>query len=228
MNTTVVAMTAAAVGAAVTYVLDPDRGRRRRALVRDRVVSLAHASRAAADTTSRDVANRARGLFASLRSRAVQELPSDAVLAARVRARLGFAVRHPGSVEVDVTGGRVTISGPVLADEAGRLLDRVARMRGVAEVHNRLQVHDRFDGVPGLQGEPSSRWGAWEFEWMQRNWSPAARLVAGLTGGALLIAGLGRRGSLGIAVGILGAALLARALTNRELARLAGVRHRSA
>ncbi len=227
MNSTVVAMTAAAAGAAVTYVLDPDRGRRRRALVQDRVVSLAHASRAAADTPSRDVANRARGLFASLRSRAVQELPSDAVLAARVRARLGFAVRHPGSVEVDVTGGRVTLSGPILADEAAGLLDRVARRR-VVEIHNRLQVHERPDGVPGLQGEPSSRWGAWGFEWMQRNWSPAARLVAGLTGGALLIAGLGRRGSLGIAVGIPGAALLARALTNRELARLAGVQARSA
>ncbi len=52
----------AGLGAGVMYMLDPDRGRRRRALTRDKAVRRAHDVRDAASVIARDMANRARGL----------------------------------------------------------------------------------------------------------------------------------------------------------------------
>ncbi|MGH7264336.1 MAG: YtxH domain-containing protein, partial [Candidatus Rokuibacteriota bacterium] len=57
------------VGAALTYFLDPQAGRRRRALVRDKVARLVNKTGAAAGATARDVRNRALGTAAELRGR---------------------------------------------------------------------------------------------------------------------------------------------------------------
>jgi len=51
------------------YFLDPDQGRRRRAMVRDQMVHAAHKTGDAVDATSRDIANRAKGAVAELRGR---------------------------------------------------------------------------------------------------------------------------------------------------------------
>ena len=52
----------AALGAAVMYFLDPQGGRRRRAVVRDKAVSYANQVGDYADKTARDLGNRATGL----------------------------------------------------------------------------------------------------------------------------------------------------------------------
>jgi uncharacterized membrane protein len=52
------------LGAGLMYLFDPDRGRRRRALVRDQGVHAAHEAQDALRTAGRDVRNRARGLAA--------------------------------------------------------------------------------------------------------------------------------------------------------------------
>jgi hypothetical protein len=52
----------AALGAAVMYFLDPQGGRRRRALVRDKAVSYAGHAGEYAERTARDLGNRATGL----------------------------------------------------------------------------------------------------------------------------------------------------------------------
>ena len=52
----------AALGAAVMYFLDPQGGRRRRAVVRDKAVSYANQTGEYADKTARDLGNRATGL----------------------------------------------------------------------------------------------------------------------------------------------------------------------
>lgn len=62
-----VAIGAAALGAAAMYLLDPDHGRRRRALARDKVNSARIRTRKAAERTARDLNNRARGLVAKTR-----------------------------------------------------------------------------------------------------------------------------------------------------------------
>ena len=104
------------LGAGLMYLLDPDRGRRRRAMVRDRISSRIGDSEAFLGKTARDSANRARGLLARTRTRVTPGgRVSDEVLAERVRSKLGRYVSHPGAIEVDAQRGRVVLRGPILA-----------------------------------------------------------------------------------------------------------------
>jgi uncharacterized membrane protein len=212
-----------ALGAGLTYLFDPDRGRRRRAVARDKVISAAHTASDALDTTSRDLRNRARGAKAAVRSAREGDDASDEVLVERVRARIGSVVGHSRSLDVTASAGRVTLRGPVLAHEVEALLRRVAGTRGVTSVDNRLEVHDSPGDVPGLQGERLHRHGSPRWEFMQENWSPAARLVGGGVGAALSWYGLRKSGLVGTAAGLGGLLLLGRAAMNLEVKRLLGV-----
>jgi uncharacterized membrane protein len=218
-------LTGFGIGTIVTYILDPDRGARRRALMRDRLVSARSAADDAVEATGRDVGNRARGLVAGIRSRLNRDDGADdVVVAERVRARLGGLVSHPRSIDVSVSNGRVTLGGLVFSHEADRLVKRVASVRGVRSVDDRLDRRQSAGDEPGLQGGGAPRRRAGDrMEFMQVNWSPSARLVAGATGAGLVLYGLARAGVLGSAAGIGGAMLLARAALNLELTRLIGV-----
>lgn len=213
----------AGLGAVAMYMLDPIRGRRRRAGARDKMVHAGHVVEEAAGVVQRDVRNRARGLLARVRGALTQGPLDDRQLAERIRARLGFLVRHPGSVEVEVRDGVVTLSGPVLADEAPRLCARVASMHGVQGLDSRLSVHEEPAGVPGLQGEPARPRRGSGYRFVRPYWSPTARVVAGAGGGVLTLLGARRGGWIGRALGLGGLALLLRGLTNLELSRLPGL-----
>jgi uncharacterized membrane protein len=210
-------------GAGLMYLLDPERGRRRRALLRDKFVRALDAAADAAETTRRDLGNRVRGLFAKARSLVTREPTrvSDEVLAERVRSKIGRVVSHPGAIEVTARKGRVTLSGPILADEADDLISYVEKIPGVKAVENRLEVHKSADGVPELQG--AGRLREPRFEFAQENWSPTARLLAGAAGSGLAAYGARRRGAAGTAMGVAGAGLLARAVTNMTLGRMLGL-----
>jgi uncharacterized membrane protein len=211
------------LGATVSQVLDPAHGRRRRALIRDKAVSAAHAAGDAAEATSRDVMNRSRGVLASIRSRLTSEEVSDDVLVERVRAELGGVVSHPHAVSVTADAGCIILSGPILADEMDDAVHRAAGVRGVRDVENQLVPHDSAERVPGLQGERNARRTRRRFELWQEQWSPTARLVAGATGAWLAAWGSRRTGLIGTTVGGSGLVLLARAATNVELRRLFGL-----
>jgi uncharacterized membrane protein len=211
------------MGWGLSQFLDPARGGRRRAQIRDKAISAAHVVGDAVDTTSRDVRNRTRGVIAELRARRASAPVSDTVLVERVRSRLGGTVRHPRAVVVTAHDGRVTLQGPILADEGERLLARVASIGGVREVDNRLDVHTEPGDVPGLQGDSEQLHQSPRWQFMQRNWSPTARLVGGGLGAALSWYGLKTSGVIGTAVGLSGLALLGRAVTNLEVSRLLGI-----
>lgn len=55
-------------GAALMYLLDPDRGNRRRALIRDKVVKVNRQTQEAVGGKLRDVSNRAKGMLHEARS----------------------------------------------------------------------------------------------------------------------------------------------------------------
>lgn len=214
---------AAAVGAISMYLLDPDHGRRRRAVMRDRLASGMSRLDNATSVASRDLRNRARGLAHEVRARFAREEVSDEVLCERVRSRLGWAVSHPGAIEVTALCGRVTLSGAVLEREYVRLLRTVWAVRGVADVEDRLAVYETPEGISALQGggrAPGRRFGPW-----QENWPPGVRVIMGAAGAALLINALaGRRSALGLLGGLGGAALIARSSANMPIDRLVGVR----
>lgn len=208
------------LGAGLLYLLDPGRGNRRRAAIRGQCTRAAHKTAAAIGTTSRDLGNRSRGLlsqFTSLFKRGEADAP---VLEARVHSKLGRVASHPSAIEVSAADGRVTLTGHILASEVNDLLACVSRVKGVREVENRLAVHHQAGNIPNLQGGGHREA---RFELMQENWSPAARLLTGLAGGALVAYGVERRDWLGAGLGVVGAGLLARGATNLEFKRLTGL-----
>lgn len=179
---------AAGIGAGLMYLFDPQMGRRRRALARDKAVRAWNTTACAIEATSKDVRNRTVGLTEEVRSRFRGNEPvDDPVLEGRIRARLGRALSHPRSIDVTVAGGRVTLAGPILTQEAGGLIAALQGIRGVTEVEDRLERHDEPGDVSGLQGGtvPPDRV-------VLRGWSPTARLLAGATGGALALFGVRR------------------------------------
>ena len=214
---------AAAAGAISMYLLDPDHGRRRRAVMRDRVASGVSRLDDATSVASRDLRNRARGLAHEVRARFTREEVPDEILCERVRAQLGWAVSHPGAIEVSALSGRVTLSGAVLEREYVRLLRTVWAVRGVADVEDRLAVYESAAGISVLQGGGRSRerrLGPWK-----EHWSPGVRVIMGAAGGALLLNALaGKRSALGLLGGLAGAALVARSSANMPIDRLVGVR----
>jgi hypothetical protein len=210
----------AGAGAGLMYLLDPDLGNRRRALVRDQLVRARHVTGGAMDTTSRDVRNRARGVVADLRARLRPGDVSDDVLEERVRARLGETVRYARSLETSVADGTVTLRGPVLADDVRRVVRRVGQVRGVRAVDNRLDVHAEPGQVPGLQGARPLSGGGQVFQLMKGQLSPTTRLATGLGGALLALWGLRRLDGAGIPVATIGMALLARGAGNPAIGDL--------
>jgi uncharacterized membrane protein len=214
---------AAAAGAISMYLLDPDQGRRRRAVMRDRLASGISRLDDATSVASRDLQNRARGIAHEVRARFTLEDVPDEILCERVRSRLGGAVSHPGAIEVATLSGRVTLSGAVLEREYVRLLRTVWAVRGVADVEDRLAVYESAAGVSALQGGGKAR--EPRFGPLQENWAPGVRLAMGALGGMLILNALaGRRSALGFLGGLGGAALIARSSTNMPIDRLVGVR----
>ena len=182
------------------------------------MVSLLHKTDDAVSTTSRDVRNRARGLAAEASSLLSGDKPSDDVLVERVRSKMGRCVSHPGAIDVSANNGRVTLSGPILADEVADLLSCVGSIRGVDEIDNHLEVHTKAEGVPGLQGGVKRE--GHRFELLQRNWSPTARLIMGATGTGMMLYCSSRKDRSGSLLGTVGFGLLLRSLTNKEMKQL--------
>lgn len=212
-------------GAALMYMFDPDRGSRRRALLSDKIVSATNKLPDALSATGRDIRNRATGLYAGARSKlsslSSTETPADQKVEARVRSKLGRIVSHPHAIQVTASQGQVTLSGPILASEVPELLSCVLVTDGVTEINNELEEHQQPGDIPALQGGRQRP--GYRTEFMQENWSPSARVIAALAGTALAGAGLKRRDALGVGLGVGGALLAARGLTNIELQRFIGI-----
>ncbi len=209
------------LGAGLMFIIDPSRGRRRRALIRDQMVHTGHLLARAIGVTSRDLSNRASGLLAIGNQIFEREAVSNEVLSARVRARLGRSVSHPHAISVTVTNGHVTLSGPVLAHELARALAGLSSVRGIKKVENLLTVHSQADQIPNLQGG-RPRTGD-RFALMKSNWSPTTRLLTGLAGSALMVNCLRRRDPLSTVLGTIGFGLFMRGVTNLEMNRLVGI-----
>lgn len=212
----------AALGAALTYLLDRRQGKRRRTLVKDKLVHASHKAQDGAGAASRDLEHRVQGWIARAKSRLRRASTADAVLEARVRSKLGRLVSHPGAIQVVADDGSITLCGPVLERELGDVVAGASSVRGVKSVENRLEAHARAEHVPGLQdGHPRGRPRP---EFLQSHWAPGARVLAGALGGGLIMRGLRAGGLTGAALTSAGTALLTRAITNLEMKRLTGIR----
>lgn len=170
----------AGVGAALTFILDPDGGTRRRARLRDKMTRASRITREGLDATARDMSNRAQGIAAVTRSRLSSDDINDVRLVERVRAKLGRACSHPRAIDVAARDGEVTLRGPILAHEVDDLIALTAWVPGVRVVVNELDAHQTAEGIPALQGD--GRVAEPALDLLQRTWSPATRALVGATG----------------------------------------------
>jgi len=221
MNKAINLISAAGVGAGLMYLFDPDRGRRRRGLIRNKVEHASTLVTDAAGKTRRDVRNHLLGVIAEVESLFQTAEVADDVLEARVRSKLGRFVSHPSAVGVKAVDGRVVLSGPILAGEVHPFLDSVAAVGGVKNIQNDLEVHEYAGDLPALQGG-RKRLGA-RIGPLKTNWSPTTRLIATAAGGALTLYGVKKSGLLGSAMSSVGLGVLSRALTNLGSRQLVGI-----
>jgi osmotically-inducible protein OsmY len=209
------------IGAGLMYLLDPDRGRRRRALLRDKAVSTAHRVEDSFGRTLRDLDHRARGLAAEARNVVRREgAAPDDVIEARVHAEMGHVVSHPGAIHASCTNGTVLLAGLVLKDEVERLRQAVRHVKGVEKVTDWLCEAESPEHISSLQGGVA-RTGS-RPDLLQTRWSPTTRFLVGTAGAGLSLYAARERGWRRFAAGMAGAALVARAINNRSLPGLAG------
>jgi hypothetical protein len=207
-----------ALGAASAFLLDPQQGRRRRALLRDKWVRSSREAREFGDAAARDLRGRVQGLSTQVKAHvgSLRRGPvTDDVLVARVRAKLGRYVSHPHAIRVMAQNGFVTLSGDVLAGEHGALLGALRSVPGVRDCADRLDIHPTAEGISALQGGVPPAGQRWEL--FQSSWSPGTRALVGGAGGLLALYALVRGGALGVAALAGGAALVARAKANKPL-----------
>lgn len=197
---------AATLGAGLMYLLDPDRGKRRRAELRQQAIHTARVVRETADEVAHDLGNRTRGAAAAARSRFRSVDTSDEKLVARVRSVMGHSVSRAHPIQVEAREGHVLLRGPVPADEVKGLLTAVSRVPGVREVENRLDVRESRDGSPAGRGagvaDPEAE-------------TPAMQWLSVGVGSALLACGVARPRGAGLAAAALGAGLLLRGAARR-------------
>jgi len=130
------------LGAGVMFLMDPQRGRTRRARLRDKAVRTVHEVEDAARGRTMDAAHRAAGALAEVRSALRPEVPDDDIIGERVRSRIGRLVEHPHELETHVREGRVILTGRVSSGELPAVLSRVRVVRGVHEIDNQLEVYE--------------------------------------------------------------------------------------
>lgn len=217
------AAAAAGLGAGLMYLADPDRGARRRALVRDKSMHAARRFGALVDKASRDLSFRARGLAAGARSLARQDHPSDEVVRERVRACLGRVASHPHAIQVHVHDGCVDLHGRVPNDEIRPLVARVRGVSGVLNIENELEPYEPEHLEDGQARDARSKNSKDSKKSKRGRWSPVTRLAMGALGSGLIAYGIKERGQLGVAAAAAGTALLLRDVANQPLRRLLGM-----
>ena len=191
-----------ALGALAMYVADPSQGRRRRALLQDKVSSATHKTSHLVNQSLRDTRNRLTGLQAEaarmISSRQAKPI-DDHVLEARVRSRLGRALPHLTQVDISARNGTVILSGNLSADETAQLMAAVEAIPGVEAVQHDLESHRVRHGMAMLAGR-SPLWlagalGAGFLTW----YGLTQRQPLGLVAAATSLGLIARGGSLGAA-----------------------------
>jgi hypothetical protein len=202
------------VGAGLMYVCDPEKGRRRRALLRDRTSSILREARVNVGKKSRDVRNRVRGLVAEVSTHFRCDAVSNEVLEERVRSQMGRVVSEAGDIEVLANDGQVILRGVVPAGEVfERLLRRVSGVRGVRGVENQLNVRGRHDAgraAVSANGDGGARH-------TSEGLPTRARVFATFAGSGLALYGARRKGIVGSVLGVIGMRMLTRGLGNAAL-----------
>lgn len=143
MRRRIAAMFWMAVGAALAYYFDPERGRGRRTRLHDQIMSQLRDGIRDAERLARHGVDRTTG---AIHEALIPDEPprSDEELLQKVRSEaIGPGTGPDDHVEVAVSNGTVVLSGESIdPDRSRRLVERVAAVTGVQEVRNELVTAD--------------------------------------------------------------------------------------
>ena len=135
--------TAAAAGA---YFFDPQSGKRRRHVARDRIAALVRKGTARTKRQAHYRKGQAEGVVETAKSKARPEkpAPNDQALAERVQSEIFRPADAPkGSVDVNVEAGVVYLRGEVEDPDQGKdLVERAESVDGVERVESLLHTAD--------------------------------------------------------------------------------------
>lgn len=129
-------------GAAAGYLLDPDRGRSRRARLGDQAKSRARATSDSIKSGLEYQRGVAKGmvhdLTEPLRPRRVYD---DETLLQKVRSEALGYWDHPDTIEMDIRDGMVRLTGNVESQEGrNRLIELIRAVDGVGLIDDRLDI----------------------------------------------------------------------------------------
>lgn len=207
-----------ALGAIAMYLADPNQGRRRRALVQDKMRSLSHKTSGAVSAAMHDAGNRLSGIQAQanrMMSQGARSKPIDNhVLEARVRSKLGRAMMNSHFIDVAADAGSVTLKGSVPPDDKQHVVTLVRSIPGV------LEVRDKLDAIAPDGGARESRSGKYLSKRMSGSAFLSPWLLALLGGGILGYYGFTRRTSSGQLLALAGIGFLARNVGSPAVGRL--------
>jgi hypothetical protein len=127
----------AGIGGASMFLLDPDRGARRRALVRDKAVRATRKTREAAGATRRDLSNRLSGLQSRMRARVSEGTVDDHAVRTHLRGWSAAAM---------------LVAGASLAAGAVALVAARARANGDSPAPDRASDARTIPPVPVEEG----------------------------------------------------------------------------
>jgi osmotically-inducible protein OsmY len=149
---------ATAIGAALTYFFDPDRGRRRRAMARDRSAGAARQSGRRLARLTRWGSAEVYGVTQKIRHRKEEPKPQpdDVTLARKVETEIFRSADVPkGKINVNAVDGVVELRGEADRPEMIRdLEEQVRNIPGVRDVRNMLHLPET--SAPTSPEQPSS------------------------------------------------------------------------
>lgn len=196
------------LGAVAMFLLDPDRGVRRRALLRDQMVHQANRKRRAVSVMTHDFVNRTKGMRYKVQGQLKREAVSDEILVERARAEIGHRATHSGSIHVTCEAGVLTLVGPILFSELDGCLRALQMLPGVKQIANNLDTHVSGDRISALQGGRPRP--------VLNRWTPATCFVMGIAGVLCIAYGRSRKGVVGGAMRVGGMGLITKAFHDTE------------
>ena len=132
------------LGALIAYFFDPNNGRRRRALARDRIPALFRRSTERVERAGRAVSAEAEGVKQKVAhaKKAEKPQPDDVTLARKVETEIFRGKDVPkGQINVNAENGVVVLRGEVEKPALIKDLEkRTRKVQGVKEVENLLHV----------------------------------------------------------------------------------------
>jgi len=137
-----------AVGAALTYLFDPERGLERRDQLRGQVGSALARCRRELNRQARQLRTGARVAVAERQAATDPGHEDDLTVLSRVESVLYAMPTFPrSSVEAEVVDGRLVLRGDVESAELAReIAETASQVRSVASVENLLRVRTASQG----------------------------------------------------------------------------------